>query len=198
MPHVWNFLHSPLTPQWINVLIVAVLAVITLWYARSAKHQADAAEAQAKAATKQAEAATKQAEVAERTLSIMQAHIQEQAGVGMSALKQSIADLQQAAKHWGERFVAWGGLTRGNKIDLLPAQWSVSMEHARRLSAQDLYQDLTGLQRFTRQTELNINAFLEAQPAYRDMYKAGEIQRNLSEIDRTCQALLSKLNAVHS
>jgi hypothetical protein len=195
MPHVWNFLHSPLSPQWINVLIVAVLAEITRRYAKSTKRQADAAEAQAKAASQQAQAAMRQAEVAEHTLSIMQAQIQEQAGVAVAVLKQSIADLQLAAKHWRERFVHWGSLT-SNKIELLPAQWSVAMEHARRLSAQDLYPDLTGLQSFTKQTELNIDALLEAQPANRDTFKAGEIQRNLEQIDRTCQEIGKKVGSL--
>jgi hypothetical protein len=180
----------------VNVFIVTVLAGITWWYARSAKYQADAAKAQAEASEAQAKAATKQAEVAARTLSVMQAQIQEQAGIGTAVLKQCIAELQESANHWAERFVSWGDIVQGVEVELLPAQWSVAMQHAFRTLSGDIVGGLTALQTLARQTELAGAAILSKRPIDRSLSKAGELQRNLDQIQRDCQTILTKTNAV--
>jgi hypothetical protein len=68
-------------PSWINAVTVVVLAVITWWYAKSTKRQANAAESQANAAIKPAEAAEKQ-------MAMLHAQIQEQAGIATATLKE--------------------------------------------------------------------------------------------------------------
>lgn len=70
----------------VNALTVVALAIITWQYARSAKEQADATR--------------KQADVAERQLAILQSQLEEQAGIGLAKLKESIAELKQTANHW--------------------------------------------------------------------------------------------------
>jgi hypothetical protein len=181
MEQMRQLLRDPSIPAWVNAITVVVLAGITWWYARISKRQAKAAESQARAALKQAE-------VAERQLTILQSQIQEQAGIAAARLKENVAELQQATAHWFNRMKVWGQLTPQNGIDLLPVDWSVSIEHARRISP-EMYQELLSLQRSSRHAALLIDQFSSKPSLYRPEAEAEEIKKLLSEIMDRCEGV---------
>ena len=184
-----QLLRDPSIPVWVNALTVIVLAAITWWYARNANRQADAAESQAKAAIKQAE-------VGERQLAILQAQVQEQAGIAAARLKENIAELHQAATHWLERMRAWGQLTeQKTELDLLPTDWSASIEHARKVSP-EMYRELLTLQRASRNVGLLMGQFSSRAPSYRRENEVAEINKQLSWIIERCEAMAKNLGTI--
>jgi hypothetical protein len=171
--------------SWINAVTVVVLAIVTWRYAKSAKRQAEAAESQARAAAKQAE-------VAERQLAILQSELEQQAGVALARLKEDIAELGQIANHWFQQMTIWNLLTPHPGVDLLPAGWGVSLEHARRMS-RELHEELLVLQRSSRKVSLMIDQFSGRMNAYRSDTEANEIKGLLMQIVRGCEAASKKL-----
>jgi hypothetical protein len=172
----------------INAVTVVALAVITWQYARSAKRQADAAESQAKAATKQAE-------VAEHQLAIFQARIQEQSGLGLGKLKENVTELKQSASHWFVRMQEWGQLPHLNNVELLPAEWSFSLEYGRRIS-DEVYQQLLILQRSSREASMLIDQFTGRENLYRVPAQAEEIKLLLTGILQGCEAVSARITSL--
>jgi len=177
-------------PSWVNAVTVVVLALITWRYAKSAKRQAEAAESQARAATKQAEAA-------ERQLAILQSQIQEQAGVALATLRENVAELGQTANHWFQRLILWGQLTPQSGVDLLPSEWAVSLEHARRISP-DLFQELLALQRSSKRASLMIDQFTAKASTYRSDTEANQIKDLLVQITKGCDGVSQKFASLAS
>ncbi len=173
-------------PSRINAVTVVVLAVITWWYAKSTKRQANAAESQANAAIKQAEAAEKQ-------MAMLHAQIQEQAGIAKATLKESVKELSAAVSHWRERLRLWGQLGEQREVDLLPAQWASSLEHARKTSTA-LYEKLADLQRSSKKFSRLLDQFSSKAANYRADREAEEIKQLLSEIATGCDAVSKMLS----
>lgn len=183
-----HYLYAANIPAWINAVTVVVLAGITWWYARSAKRQADAAMAQAKAAESQARAATKQADVAERTLTMLQSQIEEQAGASLARLKENVGELRQAAEHWSAQFARWGAIRSVDEVVLLPESWPLSLEYAHRNSP-DLYRELLQLQEMSKACSLQIIAFMGTNATYRRDREAAEIKALLLNIRQRCDEM---------
>jgi hypothetical protein len=176
-------------PSWINAVTVVVLAGITWWYAKSAKRQANAADSQARAAIKQAEAAEKQ-------MAMLHAQIQEQAGIATATLRESVKELYDAVSHWVDRMKLWGQLTQQRDVDLLPAQWSSSLEHARKISPA-LYEKLAGIQRSSKKFSRLLDQFSSKAPSFRPEREVQELNQLLLEIGTGCDkasAMLGELN----
>lgn len=190
---MWRLLNDPSIPAWINAVTVVVLAAITGWYAIHAKRQAGAAEAQAKAAESQAQAAFKQADIAERQLAILQAQIQEQVGIASANLKASVEELKQRADSWSVRMNAWGQLTTLEGTDILPPEWSVVIEHARKVSPA-LFQQLLDLRAASRDVSLMIDQFSSTNQSYRKDSTATVIKGKLAAISAGCSAALASLS----
>jgi hypothetical protein len=180
-----SFLSDPSLPSWINALTVAALAIVIWSYARSAKRQANAAESQAKAAIKQANAA-------ERQLAILQAQIESQAGAALTTLKANVTELREAASDWYGQMSFWGRLGPQSGVDLLPAEWTFSVEHARKVSP-ELFQELLSLQRSSRSVSRRIEQFTSTQNTFRTDVEANTIKGLLNEIRLTCDEISSKL-----
>lgn len=180
-----SFLPDPSIPSWINAVTVVALAVITWSYARSAKKQAKAAESQAQAAVKQADAA-------ERQLAILQAQIESRAGTALATLRTNIAELREATYHWFGQMAFWGQLGSPGGVDLLPSEWSFSLEHARKISP-ELLQELMTLQTSSRSVSRRIEQFTAKKVDYRTDPEAGQIKQSLAEIMRVCDEISNRL-----
>jgi hypothetical protein len=112
----------------VNAGVVIVLAVINIFYLRSARRQADAA-------TKQADAARGQAEAASQSIRLLQAQMDDQARLNLiqtvtdlRAMHVALADLPRILRH------DWGTLPKS--VRLLPAHWA-SMVHVIEKNAPD-------------------------------------------------------------
>jgi hypothetical protein len=180
-------LTNPSLPSWINAITVVVLAIITFFYARSAKRQAEAAEAQARASTKQAD-------VAERQLAILQSQIAEQAGTALAVLKENVGELRQTANHWFQTMTLWGQLTPHPGIDILPTRWLASVEYARRLSP-ELYGQLVEIQKLSKKASLDIDQFTGKTSGNRSETEASQIKQLLIQIVNACETVSNKLRS---
>jgi hypothetical protein len=167
---------------------VVVLVIITAWYARSAKRQATAAESQA-------QAATRQAQVAERNLALLEAQIQSRAGAALATMQASIAELRKTALHWIEQMRQWGVLTAPTGSDLLPIEWTVSLENARAISPA-LHHELLALQGLTRETMLLIDRFAAKDATYRRENEATRIRECLLAVVEACTKISAKLEGI--
>jgi hypothetical protein len=173
-------------PAWINAATVVALAVITWRYARSAKRQAEAAESQARAASKQAEAA-------EHHLAILQSQIQEQAATALATLRENLAELKGAANYWFLWMRQWGQPAQRSQVDLLPTEWAVSLEHARRTSP-TLHEELLAVQRTSREASRLMDQFFAKDLSYRSETDAKGIRELLARIMADCDAVCVKLD----
>ncbi len=165
-------------PSWINAVTVVVLAVITWWYARSAKRQANAASKQAKAA--------------ELTLAHLQSEIEEHKLIGIAMLVGSVLELKAAVDHWHERMTRWGAIAETVNASILPNEWAISLERAKQIPL-SLYQELQNLQRSSRAVSRGIEQFTAMAVAYRGQMQADEIKKQLAKLSNDCIAVFNKL-----
>lgn len=178
-----------------GIVLTAALVVTTIIYVRLTGRILDESQKSREAAESQAKAAVKQAEVAERNLAILQSEIQERSGTALAKLKENVSELNQTANHWFQRMSLWGQLTPQSGIDLLPSEWSVSIEHARRISP-ELGQELLEIQRSSRKIALLIEQFCSKAATYRRNSEADEIKGMLAEITRRCPVIAAKLSGL--
>ncbi len=182
---VWLLILNSAIPSWISAVTIVVLAIITWWYAKSAKRQANAAESQASAATKQAEAA-------ERTLTFLQSQIEDQAGTAITALQANVVDLKEWANHWYQRMMQGVSLTEESEADRLPNEWAVPLERARRRISPALYQELQSLQRSNAEVSRLINQFCATERNHRQDAELKRIRELLAGIMSRCDAVSTK------
>lgn len=128
----------------VNAVTVVVLAIITAWYAFSAKRQANAAENQAKAATVQAEAAKSQslaahsqATAALETIAALREETFNQRATARQVVLHSIQTAISNIEYWeGQGTLESRAQQRAfpQTIALLPSNQSYALDSARMLS----------------------------------------------------------------
>lgn len=183
------------TPEWllnwaqvINAAAVVILVLVTAYYAYETRETRRAAD-------RQAEAARKQAQASQDTLAFLQAQIDEQAATALATLQQSVRELRQTAALWHQRMGQSGTLGQWGEIGLLPPEWSLSMERARRI-APGIFNDLQILQRTSIAVSGRIVHFINKIHSYPSSDEAAAIRESLSELIQDCDTASRKLNVL--
>ena len=183
------------TPEWllnwaqvINAAAVVILVLVTAYYAYETRETRRAAD-------RQAEAARKQAQASQDTLAFLQAQIDEQAATALATLQQSVRELRQTAALWHQRMGQSGTLGQWGEIGLLPPEWSLSMERARRI-APGIFNDLQNLQRTSIALSGRIVHFINKIQSYPSSDEATAIRQSLSELIQDCDTASRKLNVL--
>jgi hypothetical protein len=171
--------------QLVNAASVFILVLVTGYYAYESKKTREAAD-------KQARASSDQAQAAEKTLAFLQAQIEEQTRIAVATLVGSVAELMGAANYWHGRMIQWGAITETVNANLLPSEWTLSLERARNIPPL-LYQELQNLQRSSRGISCRIEQFSAMNANYRGAMQATEIQNELAELSRACITVFNKL-----
>ena len=163
----------------VNTGIVLVLAIITLWYARSAKRQAIAA--------------TEQAKAAQDTLAFLHVQIEEQAQTALATLLGSVQHIRRVAARWQQDIGRPMVLNQTIRVELLSPEWAVSLEKARRVSP-ELFQNLQDLQQSCREVARSIELYFGTEPHNRSANEQRDIRTALGQIDHKCVGVFNKIS----
>jgi hypothetical protein len=98
----------------------------------------------------------------------------------------SLTELEATARHWDSRLDNWGQLTPQPGLELLPDQWGVALEYARKTSG-ELYKQLHDLQLAANEVSQRIDHFTSKPLPSRDEVEAKKIHDILFEILKQCR-----------
>ena len=129
---------------------------------------------------------TKQTDAAEAQLAILRRQIKDAEDTGRSAVEVSLTELEATARHWDSRLDNWGQLTPQPGLELLPDQWGVALEYARKTSG-ELYKQLHDLQLAANEVSQRIDHFTSKPLPSRDEVEAKKIHDILFEILKQCR-----------
>ena len=119
----------------VNTAFVVILVRVTKKYTRITGEILEAAQAQAKAAQTQANAAQAQASAASETISALRQQIEEQLGLGRTAVQTIITSAMKQIEYWKSMEISFAtSRTLPPTEDLIPTTIASAIEHARRIS----------------------------------------------------------------
>jgi len=142
-----------------------------------------------------AETALRQTEASERNVAILESQIQARETADTNRLKANITELKGIAVHWIERMASAVDMPRQTKPNLFPEGWSLSLDHAGKLSA-ELFHDVAKLQKSTNEAFRSIEEYTETARDYRRDADARDIANLFVQIATACDEVSAKLSTM--
>jgi hypothetical protein len=147
-----------------NVLLVFVLAAINVYYAWSAKRQADASR-------DQVSASTRQAEVAAETLSLLRNQIDQQRRADAATISLQLKVAMHTVEDWVKRIGVSGSPQLPDEISILPADFGLAVQRANALD-QIVAENMGAASLYAAEAERNLGILRVSAP---DSHAAKEI-----------------------
>jgi hypothetical protein len=181
--------------DWIQDGLLAINAVLVWRYVIATQRLVTIAQDQTDKTRVLAETALRQTQAAERNIAILESQIQARETADTNRLKANITELGEIADYWIDRMSSAGDMPRQTGLNLLPEGWSLSLDHAGKLSA-ELFHDLVKLQKSTNDASRSIEKFTETDQTFRPDTGPKKIAELLGSIGKACDEVSTKLSTM--